>query len=84
MNNFKNNNIEPSDVRQKMRIAHIFNHSYFLGGGEISFFELIRKLETKGKWDNSMDEQITLVDFFRIHKKFLFYQSEIRGVKTIL
>jgi hypothetical protein len=30
---------------KKTRIAHIFNHSYFLGGGEISFFELIRKLD---------------------------------------
>ena len=30
--------------RNKIKIAYIFNHSYFLGGGEISFFELIRKI----------------------------------------
>jgi glycosyltransferase involved in cell wall biosynthesis len=30
---------------KKIRIGFIFNHSFFLGGGEISFFELIRKLD---------------------------------------
>ena len=33
--------------KKKVRVAFIFNHSYFLGGGEISFFELIKKLDTK-------------------------------------
>jgi glycosyltransferase involved in cell wall biosynthesis len=30
---------------KRITIGFIFNHSFFLGGGEISFFELIRKLD---------------------------------------
>ena len=33
--------------RKIIRIGFIFNHSFFLGGGEISLFELIRKLDKK-------------------------------------
>lgn len=41
-------NIENNDSEHKrLTIAFIFNHSFFLGGGEISFFELIRKLDKK-------------------------------------
>lgn len=32
---------------QKKRIAYIYNHSFFLGGGEISFFELVRSINRK-------------------------------------
>jgi glycosyltransferase involved in cell wall biosynthesis len=45
MNKFRNNCTKGMVENKKTRIAHIFNHSYFLGGGEISFFELIRKLD---------------------------------------
>jgi glycosyltransferase involved in cell wall biosynthesis len=31
--------------KKRIKIGFIFNHSFFLGGGEISFFELIRKLD---------------------------------------
>ena len=31
-------------LQSKRKIALIFNHHYFLGGGEISFFELIKRL----------------------------------------
>jgi len=31
----------------KIKIAYIFNHSFFLGGGEISFYELIQSLNKK-------------------------------------
>jgi glycosyltransferase involved in cell wall biosynthesis len=34
--------------RTKKKIAFIFNHHFFLGGGEISFFELIRSLDKDG------------------------------------
>ena len=43
----QNNRIEIFNEHRKTRVAYIFNHSYFLGGGEISFFELIRKLDSK-------------------------------------
>ena len=29
---------------KKVRIGFVFNHSFFLGGGEVSFFELIRSI----------------------------------------
>ncbi len=32
-------------IGEKIRIAFVFNHSFFLGGGEISFMELIRNLD---------------------------------------
>ncbi len=34
-----------SKRHKRITIGFIFNHSFFLGGGEISFFELIRKLD---------------------------------------
>lgn len=33
------------NFKQKIKIAFIFNHSFFLGGGERSFYELIRTLD---------------------------------------
>jgi len=40
----KNTEILKKSVKVK-RIAYIFNHSYFLGGGEISLFELLKNLD---------------------------------------
>ncbi len=47
MTKLQNNCTKIINEHIKPRVAYIFNHSYFLGGGEISFFELIRKLERK-------------------------------------
>ena len=43
----KSRNYLPKKTNQyaRIRIAYIFNHSYFLGGGEISFYELIQSLD---------------------------------------
>ena len=42
---YKNREIRKRNRR--LNIGFIFNHSFFLGGGEISFFELIRKLNKR-------------------------------------
>lgn len=47
MTKLRNNCTKVLDNNKKMSVAFLFNHSYFLGGGEISFFELVRKLDTK-------------------------------------
>jgi glycosyltransferase involved in cell wall biosynthesis len=39
--------VKAIDAHSQKRIAFIFNHDYFLGGGEISLFELIRKLDNR-------------------------------------
>ena len=46
------NKIEPysestTKPKKKITIGFIFNHPYFLGGGEVSFFELIRTIDKK-------------------------------------
>jgi len=43
----RNNCTKIINEHTKTRVAYIFNHSYFLGGGEISFYELIRSLDKK-------------------------------------
>ena len=43
----QDNSTTNSTEHKQIRIAHVFNHSYFLGGGEISFFELIRTIDKK-------------------------------------
>ncbi len=44
-----NHNIKTAEIskkaKTKIRVAFIFNHSFFLGGGEISLFELIKNLD---------------------------------------
>jgi len=40
----------PQSTTGKKRIAYVFNHPIFLGGGEISFYELIKCLD-KNKFD---------------------------------
>ena len=45
MNKLLNNSTKIIDKKTKPRVAYIFNHSYFLGGGEISFYELIRNFD---------------------------------------
>ena len=45
MSKIKLNKQTITKYHKKLNIGFIFNHSYFLGGGEISFFELIRKLD---------------------------------------
>lgn len=37
--------IDTTNSLKNLRIAYIFNHPFFLGGGEISFYELIRGLD---------------------------------------
>jgi len=39
------NNVKSFDQYRKKTVAFIFNHSFYLGGGEISFFEFIRSLD---------------------------------------
>lgn len=39
----------------KIKIAYLFNHHFFLGGGEISFYELIREI------DNEVFEPVSLL-----------------------
>ena len=46
---------EANSYREKIKVAFAFNHSFFLGGGEISFSELIRAL------NKSLFEPLVLV-----------------------
>jgi glycosyltransferase involved in cell wall biosynthesis len=43
----RNFRCKESLIKSKKRIGLVFNHSFFLGGGEISFYELIRCLDKK-------------------------------------
>jgi len=47
MNIFDRKRVKNLKIKERKRIAHLFNHSNFLGGGEISFFELIRMIDKK-------------------------------------
>jgi glycosyltransferase involved in cell wall biosynthesis len=44
MDKLDNKRVKSGEMHKRKRIAHIFNHANFIGGGEISFFELIRMI----------------------------------------
>jgi hypothetical protein len=45
MNKIEIHNQNITDCHKRITIGFIFNHPFFLGGGEISFFELIRTID---------------------------------------
>ena len=68
---YKNREIRKRNRR--LNIGFIFNHSFFLGGGEISFFELIRKLNKR-----FFKPVVIVPESGEIEKKLKYHNIEVQ------